>query len=101
MRVLRRYLPTDIAYYFRGGSILLINQILDLLLGFISLYVFTNSTDKATYGIYGYLLSVLSVAALATSPGVETAIQYDAARGNNGGLAYGTGGACARRCWEA
>ncbi len=90
MRVLRRYLPTDIAYYFRGGSILLINQILDLLLGFVSLYVFTSSTDKGTYGIYGYLLSVFAVAALATSPGVETAIQYDAARGNDGGLAHGT-----------
>lgn len=90
MRLLRAILPTDLSYYVRGGGLLLLSQALDLTIGLLTLYVFTNWADRTTFGVYSYLLAVFAVASLATLPGVDTAIQHSAARGQRGALAHGT-----------
>lgn len=76
--------------YAHGGSHLALSHAADLALGLLAAYLFTNFTSQETYARFGYVLSVLALASLAALPGVDTAVLYAAAKGNDAALAHGT-----------
>jgi O-antigen/teichoic acid export membrane protein len=83
-------LPKGMGYYLKGAGSLLISQGASIVLGLLSTYLLTNYAARETYASYGYVWSVLGIAGLAALPGVDSAIQYAAARGYKGALRYGT-----------
>lgn len=89
----------DGGYFLRGGALLTLSHAIDIILGLLTLLVFTSRVAPETYGIYGAVLAAFSVALLSSLPGMERAIQHDAVQGRYGGLAWATRKRIRRSLW--
>ncbi|PIR04263.1 MAG: hypothetical protein COV59_03715, partial [Candidatus Magasanikbacteria bacterium CG11_big_fil_rev_8_21_14_0_20_39_34] len=72
---------TDLTYYSKGGFWLSVGQIIFSLSGFFLSLAYANLLDPKVYGLYRYILSLSSILALTTLPGMETAVVRSIARG--------------------
>ncbi len=84
-----RIFKTDIHYIFRGGSLLTITQITSAVISFFLTLAFANLIPQETYGTYKYLLSLYALFAIATFPGIDTAVIQSASHGHDGAMMQG------------
>ncbi len=80
---------TDMIYLVKGGSWLGLSQIITIATGFGLSLAFTNLLSPETYGIYKYVLSIVSLLLITTLNGVDSAVTQSVARGFDGTLALG------------
>ena len=71
----------DLNYFIRGGLWLTGAHIILSMSSFLLVIVFANLLPKETFGNYRYVLSVTSILAMASLPGMNTAITQAIAQG--------------------
>ncbi|MCD6283891.1 oligosaccharide flippase family protein [bacterium] len=76
-------------YLVKGGSWLTLGQMVSAICSFLLALAFANLLPKETYGIYKYVLSMASLLAISTLPGIDTAIIQAISRGYEGSLIKG------------
>lgn len=81
-----RYTKTDMVYLTKGGSSLVMGQIVSSLTSFLLAVAFANLFPKEAYGIYRYILSVVGIAGAFSLTGMDTAVSQAVARGLDGTL---------------
>lgn len=86
-KLLRRseqYTQTDMVYLAKGGFWLSIGQVIYSVSAFFLAIAFANLLPKETYGVYHYILSLLSIIAVFALSGINTAVVQSVARGYEG-----------------
>lgn len=83
------FFKTDMVYLVKGGSWLGLSQIITIGTGFALSLAFTNLLSPDVYGIYKYVLSIVSLLLITTLNGVDSAVTQSVARGFDGTLAVG------------
>ncbi len=89
LRSSERYFKTDMVYLVKGGFWLSISQVLTSLSSLVLAIAFANLLPKEIYGTYKYILSLVSVLAIFTLPGIETAVTQAIARNLDGSFMTG------------
>jgi len=89
LRQSEKYTKTDMVYLVKGGSWLTLGQMVSAICSFLLALAFANFLPKETYGIYKYVLSMASLLAISTLPGIDTAIIQAISRGYEGSLIKG------------
>ena len=89
LRKSEEYTKTDMVYLVKGGSWLTLGQMVSAICSFLLALAFANLLPKETYGIYKYVLSMASLLAISTLPGIDTAIIQAISRGYEGSLIKG------------
>lgn len=84
LRWSEKYTGTDMVYLVKGGSWLSVGKGIAMLSAFILSILFANLLPKETYGVYKYILSVVSILSISTLSGMGTSITRAIARGNEG-----------------
>lgn len=79
---------TDMHYLTQGGFWLLLAQAVTVIAGLALSIAFANLLPKEVYGVYRFIISVASIAAAATLPGINTALTRAVAQGN--GILFNT-----------
>ncbi|MBP6942650.1 MAG: oligosaccharide flippase family protein [Candidatus Buchananbacteria bacterium] len=74
LRWSERYTKTDMVYLFKGGSWLLSGNALLIIIAFALSVAYANWLSPETYGTYRYILSVASLLALTSLPGMKSAV---------------------------
>lgn len=85
VRVLRwsqRYTKTDMLYLASGGFWYVVGQAVASLSALALAVAFANLVSPEVYGTYKYILSLAGIFAIASLPGINTAIARAVARGN-------------------
>ncbi len=78
------------SYLVSNGSYLGLFQILTILIGLTSQYLFTNFWYKHQYGKYLFVMNILGLLAFFALPGISTSIISAVARKNDGNFLKGT-----------
>ncbi len=86
IRILERYLRTDLSYLVRGGFWLAMGHGVSVVSAFGLAILFANFLPKETYGTYKYVLSFIAIFSIATLPGINTYLAQAVARGKEGTL---------------
>ena len=86
---LSKYTKIDLLYITKGGFWLILNQLISIISGFLLAIAFANLLPKDIYGIYKYILSLVSIIAIPTLPGINTAIVRSVAQGYEGSFIPG------------
>ena len=84
LRWSQKYTKTDMTYLAKGGTWVLFAQGLVFLLSFLLIWVFANLLSPELYGQYKFLTTALTLLAITTLPGMNTAIVRAVAKGNSG-----------------
>jgi len=84
LRRSKKYTQTDMIYLAKGGFWLSLGQVISFISGFLLAIAFANLLPKETYGNYTYVLSIGSILAISTLPGINTALIRTVARGYEG-----------------
>jgi len=84
LRKSQKYTKTDMVYLAKGGSWLILGQIVSTIASFLSAIAFANLLPKETYGTYKYILSLVSILAIPTLSGMNAALVRAIARGYEG-----------------
>lgn len=85
----QQYTRTDVRYIVRGGSWLLLNQAVNILLGLVLAIAFANLLYKSEYGTYKYITSIVGIlGSFAISVLSPTAIIQSVSRGYEGLVRY-------------
>lgn len=79
-------LGLDLKYFASGGFWTFLGQGFNTVLSFILLIAFANLLPKETYGLYNYILSLVSILSIFSLTGMNTAVSQAAATGNDGAL---------------
>lgn len=79
----------EIRTVFRGGVLLSLESVIDIIARFVTLYVFAKVASKEVYGIYTYLQSWFGALVFLSLPGLSNAIFRSAARNFDGDLLRG------------
>ena len=87
LRWSQKYTQTDMVYLTRGGFWLVLGKIAFNISGFLLIIAFANLLSKETYGTYQYVLSIVSILAIPTLSGMNSAIVMAVAQGYEGTLA--------------
>lgn len=74
LRQSEKYTKTDMLYLVKGVFWLNIGKILILIASFSIMVAFANFVSKETYGTYQYIISVVSILAIFSLPGIDTAL---------------------------
>lgn len=80
----QKYTKTDMVYLASGGFWLTLGQVVSSLSALALAVAFANFVPSETYGAYKYILSIASIFAIFTLPGMQTTISRAAARGHVG-----------------
>ncbi|MFH1255390.1 MAG: oligosaccharide flippase family protein [bacterium] len=86
LRWSEKYAKTDMVYLARGGIWMSLGQIISSAAAFLLSLAFANLLPKETYGFYKYIMSLASLLAISTLPGMATAVSRAAAIGQEGAL---------------
>ncbi len=81
LRWSEKYTKTDMVYLASGGFWLTLNQAVATLSGILLAIAFANLLPRETYGNYRYILSLISILAIPTLSGINTAVIRAVARG--------------------
>lgn len=84
--ILERLLKTDIRYITKGALWLTSAKLVTSLASLVTSVVFANRLSQDTYGIYTFILSIVSIFTITTLSGVDTALIKAVARGFTGDL---------------
>jgi len=76
----------DLNYFLRGGLWLMGAHIIISMSSFLLVIVFANLLPKEIFGNYRYVLSVTSILAMASLPGMNTAITQAVAQGQTASI---------------
>lgn len=74
MRWSEKYTKTDMVYLASGGFWLSLSNVVVSVISFGLVIAFANLLPKSTYGTYNFILSIFSVLAIFTIPGINTAL---------------------------
>ncbi len=86
-RILRKsekYFKTDMVYLAKGGSWLVIGQIIYALSSFFLALAFANLLPQDIYGTYKYIIAFAGILIIPSLAGMNTAVTQSVARGNEG-----------------
>jgi len=86
LRKSERYTKTDNIYLAKSSFWINLSKIINSLGAFFVAVAFANIIPKETYGTYKYILSMGTIFAIFTLPGIETAIIQHIAKKGNGSL---------------
>jgi O-antigen/teichoic acid export membrane protein len=86
LRWSEKYTKTDMVYLAKGGGWLMVGRAISMLSVFLLSVAFANLLPKETYGMYKYIISVVSLLGLFTLSGMGTAVSQSVARGFEGTL---------------
>ncbi len=89
LRKSQKYTKTDNVYLAKYGSWLTIAQVISSAGAFLLALAFANLLPKETYGVYKYVLSIVSLLAIPTLVGIDTAVTQAVSRGYEGSLIKG------------
>src|SRR6185437_6875109 len=89
LRSLERYTKTDMVYLFRGGAWSVVGQGASVLASLLLAIVVSHFVSKDTYGIYKYILSVVTLISLLSLNSLGSAVFQSAAQGFNNALIKG------------
>ncbi len=78
----------DMHYIARGGGWAFFSFIIDSLLSLIVVVIFANLISKETYGMYKYILSLVSSLGFLTLTGMNTAVNQAVSKGYDGALKF-------------
>ncbi len=78
---LNRVFKTDIKYLVRGGFFLTLTQISSAFIGLGMTIAFANLIPQETFGTYKYILSLYTLFAIGTFPGIDTAVTQSTIHG--------------------
>ena len=84
LRWSEKFFKTDMVYLAKGGTWLSLGQITSSVAAFLLSIAFANLLPKETYGTYKYVLSLVSLLAIPTLPGMTSAIIRAVAKGHEG-----------------
>ena len=84
LRRSEKYTKTDMVYLAKGGFWLTINQIISISSAFLLSIALANLLPKEIYGQYKCIISIFSILAISTLPGMDTAVTRSIAQGNEG-----------------
>lgn len=84
LRQLEKYTKTDMVYLIKGGSWLMLGQIVSTIASFLLAIAFANLLPKETYGTYKYVLSLASILAIPTLSGINISLTRAIAKGYEG-----------------
>jgi len=84
LRKSEKYTKTDMVYLAKGGSWLTLGQIISSASAFLLAVAFANLLPKEIYGVYKYIISIVSILTITTLPGMGIAITRAVARGYEG-----------------
>jgi O-antigen/teichoic acid export membrane protein len=86
LRKLQKYTKTDMVYLAKGTFWLFFSKIGLALISFASMLAFANWLPKESFGTYQFILSTISILAISTLPGINTAIVKSIAQKKEGVL---------------
>jgi len=86
LRWSERYTKTDMVYLFKGGSWLILAEIVSGFVSVVILAAFANWASKETFGAYQFVFSVVTVLSVVSLPGIDQALTRSVARGNDRSL---------------
>ncbi len=89
LRWSEKYTKTDMVYFSKGGFWLTLERGIAIAAGFGMSVAFANFLEPEKYGVYKYVLSIISVAGAFTLVGMSTAVNQAVARGFEGALRSG------------
>lgn len=89
LRWSERFTKTDMVYATRGGAWLFAAKVLMFVTGFGMSVAFANLMEPEKYGVYKYILSLVSIASTFALVGMATAVNQATARGFEGALRKG------------
>jgi len=81
-----KWTKTDMIYLAKGGFWLTLGQGVSSVSSFLLAIAFANLLPKETYGTYKYIMSIVSLLAIPTLAGMNTAIVQAVARGYEGSV---------------
>ncbi len=84
LRWSEKYTKTDMVYLASGGLWLTVGQIMSSLSSLLLAIAFANLLPRETYGVYKYVLSIVSILSIPTLSGMNTAVTQAVARGYDG-----------------
>ncbi len=86
LRWSQKYTKTDMLYVARGGFWIIIERVALAFVSLATLAAFANWLPVETYGTYQFVLSLTSLAAIASLPGMGAALTRSVAQGYEGSL---------------
>ena len=89
LRWSERYTKTDMVYLTQGGFWLILSRVIAVLAGFAMSVAFANLMEPEKYGVFKYVLSMVSIAGTFSLVGMGTAVNRAAAKGFEGALREG------------
>ncbi|NQV88552.1 MAG: oligosaccharide flippase family protein [Parcubacteria group bacterium] len=81
-----KYTKTDMVYLFKGGSWLILAEVVSGLVSLAILVAFANWASKETFGAYQFVFSAVTVLGVVSLPGIDQALIRAVAKGNEGSL---------------
>lgn len=84
LRWSERYTKTDMVYLAEGSFWLTLSKVLGIGASFLTSIAFANLLPEETYGIYRYVLSVMTILVIPTLGGIDAALTRVVARGSSG-----------------
>ena len=84
LRWSEKYTKTDMVYLAHGGFWLTLGQVVSSLSTLALAVAFANLVPPETYGAYKYILSIASIFAIFSLPGMNTALARAVAQGHEG-----------------
>ena len=80
LRKSEKFFKTDMVYLAKGGAWLTLGQAVASLSAFLLAIAFANLLPKETYGMYKYVLSIMSILVIPTLTGINAAVTQAVAR---------------------
>lgn len=84
-----RFFKTDVRYLVRSGFWLTMSQVFSSAASFAISLAFANLLSKDAFGMYKYVLSIVSILSIASLSGIDTALSQAIARDHDGSFAPG------------
>ncbi|MCK5633035.1 oligosaccharide flippase family protein, partial [bacterium] len=81
-----KFFKTDLRYLLKNGFWQTIGQIIAMIASLITMRAFAYWIPKETFGAYQYVLSIISILAIFTLPGMQNALMRAIAKGKEGTL---------------
>src|SRR3989338_4609160 len=89
LRLSENFTKTDMVYLAKGGTLILLGQIISVLMGLTVSTGFANLIPKNVFGNYCFIISLAGIIGTFTLTGMRTAIAQSVSRGYEGTLKVG------------
>lgn len=86
---LSKVIKIDLGYLMRGGTLLGTTQATSAIIGLLMTIAFARYLPQDVYGTYRYILATYTLIAIASLPGIDSALIETISKGNQGAFRYG------------